>query len=92
MRRTLYLYLLCVGLVLTTGCTKSDRSEETRAAYRRDCIKLRNHSNLNKAVGRVPAAFVFLIRWCFWVKFFGCRGRCVRDLVCDTILCTFFAI
>lgn len=56
MRRTLYLYLLCVGL------------------------------------GRVPAAFVFLIRWCFWVKFFGCRGRCVRDLVRDTILCTFFAI
>lgn len=69
-----------------------DPSEETRAACRRDCIKLRNHSNLNKAVGRVPAAFVFLIRWCFWVKFFGCRGRCVRDLVRDTILCTFFAI
>ena len=59
MRWTLYLYLLCVGLVLTTGCTKSDCSEETRAAYRRDCIKLRNHSNLNKAVGRVPAAFIF---------------------------------
>ena len=33
----------------------------SRAAYRRDSIKLRNRSILNKAVGRVPAAFVFLI-------------------------------
>ena len=44
-----------------------------RVAYRRDCIKLRNRSNLNKAVGRVPAAFVFLICWCSWIELFDGR-------------------
>ena len=31
-----------------------------RVAYRRDYIKLRNHSLIYKAVGRVPSAFVVI--------------------------------
>ena len=51
-----------------------------RVAYRRDCIKLRNRSNLNKAVGRVPAAFVLLISWCSRVELFDGRHDFLTSL------------
>ena len=51
-----------------------------RVAYRRDRIKLRNRSNFNKAVGRAPAAFVFLISWCSRVELLNGRHNFLASL------------
>ena len=43
-----------------------------RVAYRRDCIKLRNHP-VNKAVGRVPMALIRLCGITLFVEKRGCK-------------------